>query len=162
MDGRTDGRTDGWTDGAAPLSPGAQAGRRQEVAMGVSSGCPLPAAWPGDKGSPLAAPGRAALGIFCFLFSLPVRSLAGCFPCRMDANGCLGALTPTRLWQLRQRGSEVPPSPGKCQHISVPPRCSAPTEGGVGMGAGCSVLSNGVPSEVHPLGAPSPFRAAST
>ncbi|KAM6190818.1 uncharacterized protein WM294_013567 [Sarcoramphus papa] len=47
----------------------------------------------------------------------------------MDADGCLGELTPTRLWQLRQRGSETPPSPA-CPPATAPSAPRPPTRPG--------------------------------
>lgn len=127
-----DGRTDGRTDSAGPARPGAgaQAGRAGGD-LGVSAGCPLPTARPGPPWPP-----RGRLFGDSFLFLVPPRPLArrgGC-SCWTDTDGCWEALTPTRLWQRRQRGSETPPSPGKCE-ARPPPRTGPP-----GGCAGCSVL----------------------
>lgn len=150
-----DGRTDGRTDSAGPARPGAgaQAGRAGGD-LGVSAGCPLPTARPGPPWPP-----RGRLFGDSFLFLVPPRPLArrgGC-SCWTDTDGCWEALTPTRLWQRRQRGSETPPSPGKCEPRS-PPRTGPP-------GRVCWVLRAlvGFPTHLHPpLSAPSPFWAASS
>lgn len=123
---RTIGQTDGRTDSAGPARPGAgtRAGRAGG-ALGVSAGCPLPA----------ARPGGGCLGILFFFVSLPVRSLAaGVAPAGWTPMGVGEALTPPRLWQRRQPGSETPPSPGGCQLRS--PASTHPPAGC----AECSVL----------------------
>lgn len=148
--GQTDGRTDGRTDSAGPARPGAGArAGRAGGDVGVNAGCPLPTARP--------RPGGGCLGILFFSSSLPVRSLAaGAAPAPRTPMGVGEALTPTRLWQRRQRGSETPPPPGKCRLCSPP----VPAPSRV-----CWVLhARWVPwpTCTPPLGAPRPFWALSS
>lgn len=143
--GQTDGRTDGRTDSAGPARPGAGArAGRAGGDVGVSAGCPLPTARP--------RPGGGCLGILFFSSSLPVRSLAaGAAPAPWTPMGVGEALTPTRLWQRRQRGSETPPPPGKCRLCSPPG--TGPQQGV--LGAPCSV---GALAHLHPpSGCPPPL-----